>query len=383
MNCWLRSQEWSDRQHVWTISEDWSNHSYARSVPSGAIEQTHTCSFQSRAYQVRLVKDSEVYQNKVRLWHAFKEIDGHVEGSLPRTPDAKCMNMPDNTWLNQMKIWKHELHELAKIDDAVLLARFRTRSRAIKQVLMTINLKRIRTLSKKGKYAVPRSVLSTDYRWEQRFEAWRALIIKAADDLRLGPKDPNLAENESPKDEEHRLAHRRAGVEAVKRTEEYLEKARRTSLMARGGEDTLLELPQTPDASDLAVSKRSWERSMKCWRDDLRTLCKMPDETFFYRLSNRTEWLRQVQRSAEYYMLLIMRARGDEAALNFASPPNTIMTEEPVWRGACHDWLQELHIVVEDKVDPQIAKYLCVGDQECGGDEDMFTYQEDSPNRYH
>ena len=59
-----------------------------------------------------------------------------------------------------------------------------------------------------------------------------------------------------------RLRKRTEGVEAIKRSEDYLQVTA----------DPSHPRPKTPDPHDRKVSKRSWERSVQVWRFDLKAV---------------------------------------------------------------------------------------------------------------
>ena len=61
-----------------------------------------------------------------------------------------------------------------------------------------------------------------------------------------------------------RRMHRRAGVAAVCRSPAYIE------ALLQSSTGVLAAVPEPPDPEDMAVSKRSWERSMKLWRASLK-----------------------------------------------------------------------------------------------------------------
>ena len=67
------------------------------------------------------------------------------------------------------------------------------------------------------------------------------------------------------------MQHRRNSVAAIKATPEYKIK----ELVVAIGPDELPDVqlpPQTPDPTDLSISKRKWEASIQRWRSDLRDL---------------------------------------------------------------------------------------------------------------
>lgn len=73
------------------------------------------------------------------------------------------------------------------------------------------------------------------------------------------------AEGKAESDHERRLRKRTTGVNAIKRTPEYVQATE--SCWLRGGNPPR---PQTPDPTNLKISKRCWEASMQKWRRDLK-----------------------------------------------------------------------------------------------------------------
>ena len=89
--------------------------------------------------------------------------------------------------------------------------------------------------------------------------AWR--IARRASRARRRSRSAVGANEESNEEDwQRRLAHRAAGVAAVKRSADYL------SVTA----DPNVARPTTPDPTDRTLSKRTWERGVQLWRFALR-----------------------------------------------------------------------------------------------------------------
>ena len=89
----------------------------------------------------------------------------------------------------------------------------------------------------------------------------------------------------SPASEEdwaRRLMHRIAGVEAIRRTKEYLamelmlESDQYLGYLERADPDRLsaLKCLRSPSPTDWSLSHRAWEKAMQVWRSQLRKLTK-------------------------------------------------------------------------------------------------------------
>jgi hypothetical protein len=65
---------------------------------------------------------------------------------------------------------------------------------------------------------------------------------------------------------DRRNKHRRAGVDAVYRSRDFLI----MQSMISDGELSAGDAPQAPDPNDRACGKRQWERSMRAWRDAVK-----------------------------------------------------------------------------------------------------------------
>jgi len=83
--------------------------------------------------------------------------------------------------------------------------------------------------------------------------------------------ESNNVRNQPPTEEDwqRRLAHRKAAIDFVKTTPQYLEFD--NIQRHRGLDDTE---PLTPDPTDRNVSKRQWEKSVQNWRVALVSWCR-------------------------------------------------------------------------------------------------------------
>ena len=66
-----------------------------------------------------------------------------------------------------------------------------------------------------------------------------------------------------------RARHRQAGIDAVRRSVQYVRVV--SHHQVRTG---AVERPATPDATDRSVSKRGWEKKVNCWRMELGLLAQ-------------------------------------------------------------------------------------------------------------
>ena len=92
----------------------------------------------------------------------------------------------------------------------------------------------------------------------------------------LHQKTDGTIQVSTEEDWHRRLAHRREGVSAIKRSEEYrcaimgLRLSKRARLWFAGGPP----MPTTPDPTDRSLSKRAWEKQVQSWRNVLKLYWK-------------------------------------------------------------------------------------------------------------
>ena len=113
-----------------------------------------------------------------------------------------------------------------------------------------------------------------------------------------------------------RLRKRTGGVEAIKRSEDYLQVTA----------DPSHPRPKTPDPHDRKVSKRSWERSVQVWRFDLKAVAAKLRE-------------RQACRAAELLEL---------------PPVAELQSHQEKWMQPFSPWMRSsppLHVVDEEEED--------------------------------
>ena len=85
------------------------------------------------------------------------------------------------------------------------------------------------------------------------------------------PDDPASADDPAPANTQiteevwqRRVGHRQAGVDAVKRSADYMI-----------AEAAQVPRPKSPDATNKKLSKRKWERGVQQWRMDLKAVVSL------------------------------------------------------------------------------------------------------------